>query len=433
MIPPVNKEELRRELEDEDEEIYRARPQWFKFFYAAWLLSTSSMDAEQRGWYIQMLTYAAELGDFPGYLPDDEDDLKEIAGFLDLPGDMATLFYHGASIPAETLDKLKEARQLRWQKVRRKFISAIDDKSGYVYNKRLLNALKDAYRKQLFAVEAGKLRQKDIRARKRAKRRETKEILATAERGSANGQNIGQNSPLIGEVKSGDISKETNEMTATAQPSRLSSESSYINLEEEYVIEKDTSQDKEVLDLVEIREIKTSTSILDLENFELVPLSASLGITSKRKGRRALPETLFNEDRFDITEKMKSHLLTKYPEFDQGDLNWLEDKFKNVYHGTRYSSWSRAFYNFIDNQVVKYNYKPGSYNWRNQQSKGQNNGQAIRGETSGSSGRTTFESASERNARLEQEADHYTRQLQGGNSNTHPQNPPWLSLTTDAD
>ncbi len=120
---------------------------------------------------------------------------------------------------------------------------------------------------------------------------------------------------------------------------------------------------------------------------------------------------------------MKERLAKNYSELHQGDLDYLVEKFKDRYHGKWYTSWSRAFYTFIGNQLVMYNYRPGSFNWRQQQG-GQTNG-------TGQQTRATTESAAERNERLEREAEEYTRRLSGESDGDSSEGEEALTLTAD--
>ena len=58
------------------------RPEWLKWYYTKWAESTSLFDLEQKGWYMNLLMYAASQGNPPGYL---EEELKQIAGFVSVP------------------------------------------------------------------------------------------------------------------------------------------------------------------------------------------------------------------------------------------------------------------------------------------------------------------------------------------------------------
>lgn len=144
---------------------------------------------------------------------------------------------------------------------------------------------------------------------------------------------------------------------------------------------------------------------------------------SKVKTPRKGVETLFNEEKFALTDKMKKYLGDKYPEFVQGDIDYMVEKFKLLYHGKVYTSWSRTFYNFVSNQLVMYGYKPGQFQWRK-----------IEGSKTSSTPypQAVNEPAVERNARLERENDEYTqRLLQSSNSSDNSEDSEALPLTAD--
>lgn len=212
-------------------------------------------------------------------------------------------------------------------------------------------------------------------------------------------------------------------LIANAQGIKDSLSFSSYNLDKDQVGRKSLPIDDD--DLVGMLEEKMEKvlSLAQETREELVLVSPQVSSPAKKLSRsktRHAGETEFNESRFSITPTMQLYLSEKYPEFVQGDIDWMEAKFKLRFAGTRYTYWDRTFYNFIENQLVKYNYRPGTFDWRTN-----NNGQTKQ---LGSQ----FESAAERNGRLEREADEYTRQLQSSGRDSHQEDSPLAFDDTDA-
>jgi hypothetical protein len=419
-IPPVEKW---TEDELEEEEIYRARPQWFKFFYGAWYASTASMDDDQKGWYITLLTWAAAEGDPPGYLPEDEEELKEIAGFRPLNPAVTEILRNGIDISEEVLTKLREARERKWQKVRKKF-TPDRNHPGYLRNRRLMVALDEAYRKiRLQKERAEFFLKKKPRKSKRIRGLIKTPIGAPIEK-FGNRENPDQKSGEIGEFSAPDNVLQNKGIPETPEGAPLGDLFYDLSLNSE-----DRSTQEEMIPSLPLfgeekrdQDSRDQSSPEEMIVLEVQDISL---VRETKKSRKKIPETLFDEDKFHITPHMKEHLLSKYPEFVQGDLDWMEYKFKLRFHGLRYSSWSRTFYNFVENQLVKYNYKPGSFDWR-RQAEGLTN-------ESGRPKQRPWESAAARNSRLEQEEVERTSELRARSQRGDQENPQGLPLTPDND
>lgn len=414
MIPKVNRDEFSPDLL-EDEAAYRARPEWFQFFYAAWLLSTASMDDKQRGWYIQLLTWAATDGDPPGYLPSDENELKQIAGMTPLPPEITFLLAAQIDIPSALLSSIMAERERKWQKVRRKFIACPEDED-YLYNPRLIKALRKAYRQSERAAELG---HKGAESRW-GKSSRTKEIIAPAMPPEENNIKNAMQGQVIGKKE---LMASRNAL-ANAELITLSSLSTQEGSKALDRTSGKTSEEELVLSMIEPLEEVSGTK--DGEN---------TFFSGKRKRKS---ETFFDKSKWAVSTKMKAHLLMKYQSegIEEGDVDYLAEKFSMVHAESKYSNWAMAFYNFVDNQLTKYGYTFGMYKRR-----GKKNANATREELTTQEGSTDaarrqppwkqIESTPDRNARLEREADEYTRRLRGGGSGPNPQGETGLPLTAD--
>src|SRR5215831_12600005 len=125
MIPPVDRASL-----DEMQDEYDRRPEWIKWYYARWVSATQMMDPEQKGWYINLLMHAAIQGEPPGYLPNDDEELRYIAGIKSLRPEGPE----------------KKSKHKKWERVKSKFRVSTEFPE-LVYNKLLVTSLKEAHRK----------------------------------------------------------------------------------------------------------------------------------------------------------------------------------------------------------------------------------------------------------------------------------------------
>lgn len=405
MISPVEKY-TKEELEDIEAE--KHRPMWFKFFYGAWLMSTANMDDDQKGWYMTLLCWSALEGDIPGYLPENEDELKEIAGFNTLASAVSYIIKCGVGIPEGVLNQLTEVRERKWKRVRNKFVTQAKH-PGYICNRRLVKALNEAYRNKDQQREAGILSQ-EAQKEQRRKREEESRLATTVE----TGLDLDETGVKDNLQKQRGLARPVERAAPRAGERSLGSNFNLSSL-----------SSKLTKDSTNTLELKTGKRGLVLEEAtkkeEYIP--GELVLTppepTKRGKQRRAPETVFDETEFTITALMKQHLFEKYPELDDGDLEWMRYKFCNVYHNTRHSSWSRCFYNFVFNQITKYDYEPGSYK-RRKSNGGPNSNVGQK--------QKPWESAGERNSRLEQQAAEYTRKLRGGGVGDTAVDSPGLTL-----
>ena len=137
-----------RDFEEEDMD----RAPAFQFYASSWISSTALMDAEQRGWYIQLLAWAWWNADIQGTLPNDEEYLMKIAGVSDAVDNKNFNSERIAEKPIAS-----SAIEKRWKAVRNKFVE-VPDNTDLLHNKRLSKVLKEQsrYRKRKrLAGEAG--------------------------------------------------------------------------------------------------------------------------------------------------------------------------------------------------------------------------------------------------------------------------------------
>jgi hypothetical protein len=373
----------------------KGRPPYFLFDSAAWNTSGSirNMDADQCGWYIQLLSDAWESRKTPqATLPNDDSVLKSAARYDKSIRELNKLFddiQNQLTMPLSfmnrqpTVEEFKsligitiaslrqshlEAVEQRWQAVRSMFKTDPSTPS-LVYNPRQIKELKRWVQGMQAKIDAGT---------KGAERRwgtiestTSKDLMST---------DFAEPHPLLNGG-------------AIADPSLEMGVPYIIN---NYKDQKSVSKD----DTPKKLRIGEQSTVQELKPSLL----------------RKKPETMFDEAKFVINEGMSAHLSQKYPEFVLGDWNWLVEKFKNVYHGKKYTSWSRTFYNFVANQVALYGYTAGAYAGRGAQPNvNQSN------------------SAASRNQQLERDADEYTRLLllQGSSVSNNQDDSEALPLTAD--
>lgn len=399
MIPPVDRPVTGSEFEDED---IIFRPEWVKWYYHRYESATQSFDDDQHGWYMRLLMHAATQGNPPGHLPEDDEELRYIAGIKDL----AALAYEMFGVLIEPSEWARQKRDKKWKRVLSKFRKS-STVPGTIYNRTLVSTLREAKRRSKFAAQAAK----DMQTMRKAKRAEERELAAGAKR-ALSGSSADALSLSFSSYKDSIES-----LPSLEEPSEK--ESLVLSLSEE---------EQEVL-------IPESNSDSDLEEKNLVEKNPPFLGKRKRK-----PETFFDSNKWNVTPKMIAHLLTKYKtdEIERGDVDYLAEKFSMVHAESKYSNWAMAFYNFVDNQLTKYGYEFGMYKRRGKRNVGQTRTDQPRLGEDESDGKTTrtppwkqLESSADRNARLEREADEYSRGLLTRGSGGHSQSTSGLPLTAD--
>lgn len=385
---------------------------WLKWHYTNWTESTALFDDQQCGWYIRLLMYAASQGNPPGYLEEDEDELKLIAGFAtrsspnalqDLTRellDIATKWeVNGGAIDGANrvaialalhshLEKVTASSHKRWLKVRRKWFKS-EDYPGLVYNPKLVETLKEAYDARDVLINAGK---KGSQARWNKPR----EVVNLAEEMPSL-----VNSPAI-DNPIGPVNSPVNGPPYGILDLRFKTEKTSLV--------KDTNESKDP-PMVE----EDSPDSQGLEDDK--PQDGS------KRRTRSKPKILFDENKFIVLEDMKVHLRRKHPTFQlfvDGDWSFIADKFKNFWYGQTMISWRRTFYTFATNQVVEYGYRPGKFN------EGQSDETRI-----GPRSANAFESAAERNERLHKSNEEYTESLLSNGESDDSDDSDAIPLTSD--
>lgn len=152
-----------------DDTVTVKRPEWFKWFGAKYLNSVEHWEADQRGWYHKLLVWSAVQGEPAGYLPSDDDELRDIAGFNSLT--FSRVFSALASTPdlRLLLEEYNQKQERKWQKVMAKFKQSTDH-PGLIYNRRMVEVMQDAMLYQDFRSQGGK--------KVAAQRREQQALLA---------------------------------------------------------------------------------------------------------------------------------------------------------------------------------------------------------------------------------------------------------------
>jgi len=405
VIPPVDK---RVSDEFEDDDIFR--PEWMKWYYHRYQAATQLMDPEQKGWYMNLLMYAAIQGDPPGHLPEEDDELRYIAGVKDL----AALAYDLYGGYVEVQPKAIEKQNRRWLRVLSKFRQS-SEFPGTIYNKTLVNTLKEAKRKSKFTALAAKSMQNS----RKIKRQEERELAANAQQPESRRSADALSISFLG--LNGSI--ETKESLEVKPQKELG-----LSLTEE---EPNTLDTKVESIIPENNEISTSIESQN-EGTQTNQTKSDEEKGSVSVKRKRSPESFFDEAKWSVTPKMAAYLLTKYESegIAQGDIDYFATKFPLVHHNSKYSSWTRAFYNFVDNQLTKYDYSFGDYKRRGRKSNEQKSITAGE-QRPGLKPWERLESTADRNARLEREADEHIRRLRSGGGGDHSQGATGLSLTAD--
>ncbi len=163
------------DLSDELREMRRTKPPAILFYPALFLAATSGWDAEMEGWYIRLLLLAANHTDLPGYLPDDDDELRALAkheslakmdsklirSILEQHFDVLIESIANKEVNSPPIailypphreaiegvlnlveDKVRADSWKRWKIVRKKFVPS-QEHPGFVYNRKLLTILRE--------------------------------------------------------------------------------------------------------------------------------------------------------------------------------------------------------------------------------------------------------------------------------------------------
>lgn len=392
------------------------------------------METDQLAWYIQLLADSWEAINTPqATLPNDDLILKSMSRYdktvqrerdknLSIRRHLiAVITAIGKELTAEKaidainsvmgllLEEEERSLQARWDAVRRQFKTG-GPSLELIYSPRLISELgrwRDAYRQRSRGGQAAAVARWGPGANQTSKELADPDMVVPhpildAQNGTAIADPLDLNrAPVLSNESKGDlrIDQPSQNGSQVAVPNASIADPSFsMVIDHNSTIKTTLSVDQNV-----------STSSKDKEGVKR--------LVKKRKK----PETLFEEDKFTITEQMFANLRPKYPEFVLGDWEYLVEKFKNVYHGKTYISWARTFYNFVGNQVTLYGYKPGQYDWR--RAEAQRSTEAPIKKTM---------TAAERNAEAERIADEYTnRLLQGNRVDANQEDSEVLPLTSD--
>lgn len=291
------------ELSDESFLEELERPPAFQFYASNWISSTSLMDAEQRGWYIQLLAWAWGNSPVQGCLPDDEDELYLIAGNKLL----STPSIRKHALADVELDVQIKDNEKKWKRVREKFVPS-PEHPGFVHNPRLTKVLK---RQEMY---------KDLR----------------------------KNRAKAGAEEKWRLWREQNpdKVSAANNPPSTTSTSKH-NPSKARVERKHNQAYAKPL-------LESASLSLSLNNDSLV---GSLSVDNSTSKKKRLP-TLFDESKFEITNEMRESLRKTHPELKEEDYQELKRKFCLNRYGQSHLSWKRQFYTFVDNQITKYDYRP---------------------------------------------------------------------------
>lgn len=337
----------------EDKKI-KGRPYAFLFKPEKWSSSNAvrNMGAEQIGWYIQLLSDAWDSKKTPqGTLPDDKNSLKERCKFtsykekredelieLENQITLALKLADEALTKEKAIDlvahavrafsgRLAENLERKWIRLMNEFTH----EDGLIYNSTQRADLEEYHESYQQKVEAGRERGRQL-AKAGKSYDETKQ-LPSEELAQFEDEERGIG---VGSARLTDGKRMVNERISTAER--------------------------------------------PVSNLNKPKLEGLESVSHTIKKKKELPRTLFDSSKFHITDKIKAWIIENYPEFQQGDIDWMLRKFRNAFHGMSYKSWSRTFYNFIDNQVAKYNYAPGDFDWRGRlQGKQKSGGQSNNG------------------------------------------------------
>lgn len=394
--------ELNNIIEFDEDDANVHRPEWFPWYYTKWAESTALFDAEQRGWYLNLLMFAASQGTPPGYLENDDFMLKEVAGFSELPREMNGLKFQQLTTRAimETagedshqhlaefhkwLNDIRIARSKKWDRVIGKFrpSKVIKDQ---IYNPKLVATLKQTYKKFENFSKAGKI-SANLRWGNSLKKEGLSNDVTADVTNIRTTKPVTKSENVTNNVVTTILDKELPKRSPNGDPKGyMDNSGNGVNGQSETVVEQ---------------------GIFPELNQPEIP-STNPSKPKTRKARQRLEETLFEESGWVFTDKHKEHLMVRYPQFKDQDIEYMVYRFTNSFTGKWYQNWTATFYNFVQNQVYKWGYKPGGF--RGHESEMANPSQST----------TTNQTQFDKRTQRENAVDDYIKQLQGDSSTDDP-------------
>lgn len=448
---------------DDDRDIL-PRPSSIPYYAEAWLKAVRYWDADQKGWYHELLIWSAVQGEPPGYLPSDEEELKRIAGYEDPTRSGFGLV--ALSISSLALETYVRGQEEKWAKVRKKFRTCKENES-FVYNPKMLEAIAEATKaaqgKQASSQVLGNNSFPTSSISKQASSRESshpvsskalplpgrttnskwventetvpsplsKEDAAFENKdASETSENSVKHSKVLettSEHSSGIVQLKSNSSSASAEnksivdatwkddlslPSRaLPSQSRLYDCREEFDSLKDSSRDsnsssEENSNLS--KPLNPLSSPYERRRPTLDELREQVEEEKKRKrleiklirSRKSREPTLFDEKKFFLDDGLIAWLKEKHPELDERDYEFLREQFCNSRSKRVEISWRRQFHTYVNNALKEY-YIPFSQTPPKSELGANRNGHK-------------YESAIAERERLSREEDEHLQRLRSG-------------------
>lgn len=198
-----------------------------------WLASRKvrRMDAEQRGWFFQLLLEAFWNGEPQGCLPADDEELKHLAGYSALPPNSIrrALIMHG--VPEDVLADAYADEAARWQKVRDMFVP-VAERPELVHNNKLSRIIA-----QLVAERKTRYRVAQTAASKRYGNKPLFSFSMQPSPANKLGKHARQNEVLQNErVNNAQLDAGTSSPPVTPSPTYVGTTNSNLNNSEEIVV-----------------------------------------------------------------------------------------------------------------------------------------------------------------------------------------------------
>lgn len=344
------------ELSDESFLEELERPPAFQFYASNWISSTSLMDAEQRGWYIQLLAWAWGNSPVQGCLPDDEDELYLIAGNKLL----STPSIRKHALADVELDVQIKDNEKKWKRVREKFVPS-PEHPGFVHNPRLTKVLK---RQEMY---------KGIRKNRAKAGAEEKWRLWREQ--NPDKVNAANNPP-------------STTSTSKHNPSKARVERKH-----------NQAYAKPLLESAPLS-LPLNSSLSPLNNDDKTHL-----LPSEKRDKKV--ETEFIPEKFQITNQMRDWFKSKHPDLTEVDYQFIRDSFCDARetYGARAKDWWASFRTYVRGFMLDPDRISSMYNNRN--------GKAILQNGANRNG-NRYESAIAERERLAREEDEHLQRLRSG-------------------
>jgi hypothetical protein len=324
--------EFYRRLIEEDYDSDFQRPEFR--LYPHWFNGLRS--PQEIGWMYKLLDEAWNRGEPIGTLPVDEPVLLKIAEC-----EVSVAFKQPIRPPSDDGESMQELVQA-WANVRGRWKPVLGYEDRLLCFSKMTVNLMDAIYYKVVAQRSGSVGGQLSAAKLGRRKRGIKARQLAAEVNVVDKEPIRGPSNLADEVSVASKAPIRGPYRGASTPARNAPAASSL------------------LVFLKERDVKKPPS----ENLFTKQKDISSGGKKVTETERSKPGTRFDETKWLIDDKLRDWIREKYPEFVAGDIDFLSNKFAGVFTGKVQKSWRATFRNFVNNEVIRYGYRPGQFEWR---------------------------------------------------------------------